>query len=149
MKRTVANKTRIGLLLIPALLCNTDAGRADSDLDPWSVSSFAPVVDRGPVQHRCGDEPSTIGRDYCFILLNFYQRVLSVVTISHCPMVPSCSNYSIEAIHKHGPFIGIAMTADRLYHEGTETRYAPIVRGDGSVRFLDPVENNDFWWSKK
>ena len=88
----------------------------------------------------------TIGQDFCQNLLHFYQVVLSVVVISHCPMLPSCSNYSAEAIKKDGPIWGILLTADRLIHEGDERLYAPEVIVNGQTKYVDPVENNDFWW---
>jgi hypothetical protein len=46
-------------------------------------------------------------------------------------------------------FIGLVMTFDRLIHESDETRRAPLIRAGESYRYYDPVENNDFWWSKK
>jgi len=42
------------------------------------------------------------------------------------PMYPTCASYSRQVIRKHGVFIGIAMTADRLIHEGNEMDYAPL-----------------------
>lgn len=66
-----------------------------------------------------------------------------------CPMYPTCSQYSLLAMHKHGPFIGIIMTADRLMHEADERDFAPARKVGNRYRFIDPVENNDFWWYKK
>jgi uncharacterized protein YneR len=63
-------------------------------------------------------------------------------------MYPSYSAYSIQAIQKHGFFIGIMMTADRLIHEVNEMDHVPFVDGRDELRFYDPVENNDFWWYK-
>jgi hypothetical protein len=40
------------------------------------------------------------------------------------------------------------MTFDRLIHESDEIRQAPLVKIYGAYRYYDPVENNDFWWSK-
>jgi putative component of membrane protein insertase Oxa1/YidC/SpoIIIJ protein YidD len=64
-------------------------------------------------------------------------------------MEPSCSNYSIKAIHKHGVFLGVLLTADRLYHEGSIKKTSPHQVTQGRVKYLDPVENNDFWWYEK
>ena len=38
------------------------------------------------------------------------------------------------------------MTVDRLIHEADEGRISPVVKRNGHIRILDPVENNDFWW---
>lgn len=82
--------------------------------------------------------------------LNIFSRIygaISRVDGNRCSMYPTCSNYSIEAIEKHGLLIGIVMTCDRLIHEANEMDYAPPVEGVDSLRYADPVENNDFWWS--
>lgn len=82
--------------------------------------------------------------------LNIVKRIygaISRVDGNRCPMYPTCSHYSIEAIEKHGFLIGIIMTCDRLIHESNEMDYAPLVEVGDTVRYADPLENNDFWWS--
>ena len=74
-----------------------------------------------------------------------YQRYISPVKAGSCPMYPSCSTYSIEAIRKHGAFVGLVMTADRLIHENNEMDYAPLIMRGGALKYFDPVSNNDFW----
>jgi len=44
-------------------------------------------------------------------LIKFYQKYLSKCA---CPYIPSCSQYTIEAILKHGFFIGLALGAWRI-----------------------------------
>jgi len=123
------------------------AGTADVDdsFGPWSVSDRCPVINR---QDPSVPEES-LGQDYCYMLLHFYQKDMSVVVASHCPMVPSCSNYSIAAIRKDGPWMGMLLTVDRLIHEGDERHYVREIWQDGKLKYWDPVENNDFWWHKK
>ena len=62
-------------------------------------------------------------------------------------MYPTCSAYSIEAVKKHGFFIGVMMTTDRLIRENTEMDLAPLIKVSGEFRNYDSVENNDFWWA--
>lgn len=77
----------------------------------------------------------------------FFKRYLSAVDADRCPMVPSCSTYCIEAIHKHGLWIGWVMACDRLMRCGRdELRLSPAVWNDGRRRCYDPVHRNDFWW---
>jgi hypothetical protein len=57
-------------------------------------------------------------------------------------MEPSCSRYAAQCIERHGAFVGSVMAVDRLIHEPDEKRVAREAGG----RFLDPPENNDFWW---
>ncbi|CAN2041840.1 conserved exported hypothetical protein [Candidatus Magnetomoraceae bacterium gMMP-15] len=81
----------------------------------------------------------------------FYRKGLnhlSAVRRGHCPMYPSCSSYSLEAIKKHGFFMGWIMTCDRLMRCGRdETKLSTSIQTEnGSWHYYDPVENNDFWW---
>ena len=122
--------------------------------DPWSVINHAPVIrlsaDREPESlDRSEEDVQSIAATPFLWLLSFYQKVIGPVISGHgrCPMYPTCSQYSVEAIRKHGPAIGIIMTADRLIHEGDEQRYAPLISIGDRNRFFDPVKKNDFWWS--
>jgi len=81
-------------------------------------------------------------------VLRLFQEYISPVDGDRCPCYPTCSQYSVEAIRKHGVWIGLVMTFDRLIHESSEIRQAPLVKVYGSYRYYDPVENNDFWWNK-
>ena len=80
-------------------------------------------------------------------VVSFYRDHISAVDGDRCPSVPTCSSYSMQAIRKHGFFIGWMMTVDRLIHEGREeAKVSPMVFSDGKWKIYDPVENNDFWW---
>jgi hypothetical protein len=78
-----------------------------------------------------------------------FRDYISQVDGDRCPSYPTCSQYSLEAIRKHGVLLGLLLTFDRLIHESDEVRRAPMVRIFHSYRPYDPVENNDFWWVKK
>jgi putative membrane protein insertion efficiency factor len=80
--------------------------------------------------------------------LRFYQNFVSPIDGDKCGMYPTCSDYSMRAIKKHGAAIGIMMTVDRLFHEGTELKRAPLIEKYGVIRYYDPVDNNDFWFAK-
>jgi putative membrane protein insertion efficiency factor len=120
---------------------------------PWSASGDAPALTTD-----ADSEISTAGRSNQpehsiaatpFIwLVKFYQKYISPVDGDRCPMYPTCSQYSLQAMHKHGPLIGIVMTADRLMHEADERDFVPARKVGNRYRFIDPVENNDFWWYK-
>jgi putative component of membrane protein insertase Oxa1/YidC/SpoIIIJ protein YidD len=81
--------------------------------------------------------------------VSFYSTYISAVDGDRCSMYPTCSAYSIQAIQKHGFFLGYIMTTDRLIHEADESGIAPLVQVGGRVRNFDPVSNNDFWWYKE
>ena len=83
----------------------------------------------------------------CHQLIDFYRRFLRPFSSSRCPLYPSCSQYSLEAINKHGAARGIILTADRLLHEGGLMSRAATVNTPTGPRIPDPVSANDFWWS--
>ena len=99
------------------------------------------------IRERVGDQSIL---NMAFIKgIKFFQNVISPVDGDRCPMYPSCSEYGVQALRKHGPFLGFVMIADRLMHERDEMTYAPTVIVNGMRRYYDPVENNDFWLSEK
>ncbi|MDY6880911.1 MAG: membrane protein insertion efficiency factor YidD [Thermodesulfobacteriota bacterium] len=86
-------------------------------------------------------------------LIKFYQgplNHLSSVKQSGCPMYPSCSEYSIRCVQKHGFFMGWIMTCDRLMRCGRdEMALSSRIFVNGEWKHYDPLEMNDFWWSSE
>ena len=82
--------------------------------------------------------------------IDFYRGPLNglqAVREGSCPMNPTCSAYAKQAFEKHGPFLGWAMTFDRLIRCGhDETKTAGKIYIDNDWRYHDPVDYNDFWW---
>ena len=79
--------------------------------------------------------------------IRMYQTYISGVNGHRCPMIPSCSQYSIEAFRKHGYLLGWIMTSDRLLRCGRdETRLSKTRRKNNETYSYDPLHNNDFWW---
>jgi hypothetical protein len=62
-------------------------------------------------------------------------------------MYPTASGF-LAGVAKHGMLIGIMMTTDRLLHEWDEQERAPRIVKYGIQRTYDPVEANDFWWTR-
>ena len=46
--------------------------------------------------------------------IRFYQRYISPLTPATCRFTPTCSQYAILAIRKHGPFKGLALAVWRI-----------------------------------
>ena len=84
-------------------------------------------------------------------IIHFYQgplNHLSSVKYGQCPMYPSCSEYALCAIDKHGALIGWIMTFDRLMRCGRdEINLSPEIMVNGQWKIYDTVEQNDFWWA--
>ena len=47
-------------------------------------------------------------------LVKFYQQAISPFTPSACRFTPTCSQYTLEAIEKHGPFRGTWLGLKRI-----------------------------------
>lgn len=55
--------------------------------------------------------------------VRFYQYFISPLLGSNCRFYPSCSNYSLEALHRFGAAVGVYLTFKRLlkchpFHQG-------------------------------
>lgn len=69
-------------------------------------------------------------RFICLTLLKFYQYVISPLKGPSCRFIPTCSQYTYEAIQFHGPLRGIYLGARRLarchpFHPGG---YDPVTK---------------------
>ena len=118
--------------------------------EPWSVQLSSPCFEASherlpPGMTMRHTVPDGFAKTGCYIWLMIYQKGFGRMTASKCPMKPSCSNFSLEAIAKYGGFWGILMTADRLLHEGSVRYTAPIVYDGIRVRYDDPVDDNVLW----
>lgn len=131
------------LIAIFVLMISISQGKASDSFVPWD---FSAAVDNEQLR---GQEMSP-GARLLSLAVNFYRETVSRVDGERCRMYPSCSAYSLEAIEKHGFFLGYVMTADRLIHESNEMDNAPkIILKNGKQRYYDPVESNDFWWPRR
>jgi len=48
------------------------------------------------------------------LLIKFYQHGISRYLMPACRYTPSCSEYGVQAIHKHGPFKGGYLALKRI-----------------------------------
>lgn len=145
--------TKVVLLLFSILFVFVQTCRSEP-WGPWSNNPEFPVIDPSGKADRAREKqrekPSHGIAETPFMwLLAFYQKAISPLNNGKCPMYPTCSQYAVEAVRKHGPVVGIVMTADRLIHETSEQDHVPRIQVGGRLRFADPVENNDFWWCSK
>lgn len=61
--------------------------------------------------------PGLIGKGLSWILIllvRFYQKAISPYLGSNCRYTPTCSQFFIEAVRKHGPFRGSYLGIRRL-----------------------------------
>ena len=60
--------------------------------------------------------------------IHFYRRHISPLTPPACRFTPTCSQYAIEAIEKHGPVRGLWLALRRLLrcHPWGGSGYDPV-----------------------
>lgn len=59
----------------------------------------------------------TISRTMARLLIlpiRFYQKFISPLTPPSCRYTPTCSQYAVEALRKHGPIKGMYLAVRRL-----------------------------------
>lgn len=132
------------LLISSACAAGTACSATNDSFSPWDFNKGKGAA--SPVMyHKKTSPPAYLLKQSIRFFINFISRVDG----DRCPMYPTCSAYGLQATERHGFFLGAIMTADRLIHESDEMTYAPMIEVGGTVRFLDPVDNNDFWWYSK
>lgn len=72
----------------------------------------------------------------CSLPINFYRYFISPLYSANCRFVPTCSNYALEALKKHGIFYGIILIIKRL------AKCHPL--GGGSGLDLVPEEKKNY-----
>ena len=83
------------------------------------------------------------------VALDFFRKTISRADGRRCMMYPSCSHYSGQAFKKHGFVKGWIMSSDRLLRCGRdEKRLSEQIIIHKQVHYYDPLQHNDFWWSR-
>ncbi len=61
-------------------------------------------------------------------MIQFYRNYLSIFKLQCCRYYPSCSEYAIEALRKHGVVIGLSLAFTRLFrcHPFSRGGYDPV-----------------------
>ena len=48
------------------------------------------------------------------LFVKFYKYCISPITPASCRYTPTCSEYSIQALRKHGPIKGVVLSVKRI-----------------------------------
>jgi len=72
--------------------------------------------------------------------IRVYQYAISPLMVSHCRHYPTCSQYAIEAINRHGALKGFLLAVRRLLrcHPWAEGGYDPVP-GTADIEHGKPV----------
>lgn len=73
----------------------------------------------------------TLSRTLAFVLIlpiRFYQKCISPLTPPTCRFTPTCSQYAVEALRKHGPVKGLWLAVRRILrcHPWGGSGYDPV-----------------------
>jgi hypothetical protein len=149
--KQILSKVIICTVALAATPCRGDSAdglRApDSPLASRGETHTFPVTrDKAPAVAEPA-RTSGLGRTFARIWLTAYRGILSRFIRSRCPMHPSCSTYSLEAVRQHGALMGTILTADRLLREADDVPTAPRLWIEGrGIRCEDTVTQNTLWW---
>ena len=60
--------------------------------------------------------------------IRFYQKCISPLMPSSCRFIPTCSQYAVEALRKHGPLKGMYLAIRRILrcHPWGGSGYDPV-----------------------
>ncbi|MGI8893886.1 MAG: membrane protein insertion efficiency factor YidD [Bacteroidia bacterium] len=53
-------------------------------------------------------------KKFFILIIRFYKSFISPFLMPACRYTPTCSQYGVEAISKHGPYKGIWLTIKRI-----------------------------------
>jgi uncharacterized protein len=91
----------------------------------------APKTAAGPACPAAAPKPRSVGAWILLGFLRFYIACLSPIFGGACKFYPSCSNYAVEAVSRHGARRGFVLAAKRLM------RCRPFTKGG-----FDPVPDD-------
>jgi uncharacterized protein len=73
------------------------------------------------------------------LALTAYQRFISPVKGTSCPMAPSDSGYAREALRRHGFWRGTLEAVDRLHRCGHDLDKYPLIETTDGLKYSDPL----------
>ncbi|MEW6263629.1 MAG: membrane protein insertion efficiency factor YidD [Thermodesulfobacteriota bacterium] len=127
--------------LLARIQSELEVGRRESG--PRSFTHWAPG--RPDLEPAGQDEAGRNG--IAAGLVRFYQTRLRTFRDpdSSCPSYPSCSEYALRALSKHGTLLGTFIYVDRFWRETTTAGRPPYIWVKGRRLHFDPLEQNDYW----
>jgi hypothetical protein len=79
------------------------------------------------------------------LVIRFYRRQIAPALGRRCSLNPSCSEYALQALRRHG-LLALAMYADRGVREPSIVADAErVVFVNGLRKFADPLDAHDWW----
>ncbi|MBW2599228.1 MAG: membrane protein insertion efficiency factor YidD, partial [Deltaproteobacteria bacterium] len=111
-------KYRLNIAIVLVwLIMGASIGLGDS-FEPWEFDSqpVSTIPSHAVADSNLHQHDISLSSRIVMWGLNFFSEYISKVDGDRCAMYPTCASYSRQAVRKHGFFMGITMTADRLIH---------------------------------
>ena len=122
----------------------------DDDFDPWSVSPEAP-----PIKENDKSDTPAIDTDRLnaspFVSIVWFINAYSALSSDEpsCTFQPTCSEYTRQAIAKHGLFLGLIMGVERVLRYHHDHVGHELIETKDGYKISDPLKYNDFWFRSK
>ena len=127
-----------GFLVVSTLVCMPSQGLTFETSEMKGPKS--PLVQPGV--NRTEQAKTTTFGSFLLSSVRFFQKQISPIDGPRCSFSPTCSQFGYEAVHDHGPALGVVMTADRLmrcsYWTEAGSDYDRLLNG----ALHDPVVSN-------
>lgn len=130
------------------LFLHQDHPQAQKARELIESANKAGLENQGPKTGRPEEISVSRNKSPVIDLIRFYQKHMRSYKVSTCPSFPNCSEYGLQAIRKHGSIMGTFIFIDRFFREFTTVGTPPQVRRNGRSLHYDPLEANDYWFSR-
>ena len=136
-------KNVVTLLILSLLTCKLSAGTfSESGKIPWG--NDCELTYRKQEKTESEKPKLTVGQKSCQAMIRFFQVYISPIDGPRSSFYPTSSQYTLEAIRKHGVLQGIGMGCDRLLRENGEMWVYKTTDKYGIERKLDPVREKNY-----
>ena len=117
--------------LVIAFIYLSDQLTESSVIEERVKIALARIVEKATVSDANVAAYEAMKRLLSYLLLlpiYFYRKCISPMTSPSCRFTPTCSQYAVEAIKKHGPFKGLYLAVKRILrcHPWGGSGYDPV-----------------------
>ncbi|MBF0103035.1 MAG: membrane protein insertion efficiency factor YidD [Desulfobacterales bacterium] len=102
-------------------------------------------ADTNVKKNELNSETSVTRRPFQWLIQKVYRLHIRPALGQRCDLYPSCSEYAMQALAKHG-LLGLPMIADRLIREpDVLVTSKKMIMDHGRLKVVDTLSEHDFW----
>lgn len=110
---------------------------SESTNSPWGTDKELVSIKKEKTEKKI--PTLTLGQKSCRQMIRFFQIYIGPIDGPRSSFYPTSSQYTLEAIQRHGVLQGIGMGCDRLLRENKEMWVYKTTNKYGPTRKLDPI----------